>query len=109
MEQTDKFKRVKYIRALEKFVKSIIGILKRDEFDKDLFQDRVKKSFEILKKVEPIYLDQPYTKGLVEFVNLSLNSGDQNELLKAFNQLEKIKNSKYKKDKHKKSYNEYEY
>lgn len=109
MEQTDKFKRVKYIRALEKFVKSIIGILKRDDFDEVLFKQRVEKSFESLKKVEAVYLDQPYTKGLLEFVNLALNNNDQVELLKTFNQLEKLKNSKYKKDKHKKSYYEYNY
>ncbi|WP_033915749.1 hypothetical protein [Campylobacter sputorum] len=109
MEQTDKFKRVKYIRSLEKFVKSIIGIIKRDDFDKNLFRQRVEKSFEILKKVEPVYLDQSYTKGLVEFVNLSLSSTNKDELLKSFNQLEKIKNLKYKKEKHKKNFNEYEY
>lgn len=107
MDKNDKFKRVKYIRALEKFVKSISAILKKDNFDENLFKQKVEKNFEILKKVEPVYLDQAYTKGLVEFVNLSLNNSDKNELLRSFNNLDKIKNSKYKKEKHKKNFNDY--
>ena len=39
-EQNDKFKRVKYLRGLEKFVKSAISGLKREDFDDAQFRAR---------------------------------------------------------------------
>ena len=98
----DKSERIKYIRALERFAKSAISILKRDDFDENLFQIRVIKNYEVLKKVEAVYLDQPYTKALENFVKSVLANKSKDELIKEANQLEKLKNSKsYKKDKHK--------
>ncbi|CZE50831.1 Uncharacterised protein [Campylobacter geochelonis] len=100
----EKAKRVKYIRALERFAKSAINLLKRDDFDKEMFEKRVSKNLEILKRAEPVYLDQPYTKGLEEFVNSITNLKEQDELIKEANLLDKLRNNKsYKKDKHKKS------
>lgn len=36
-------KRIKYIRALDRFVKSAINILKRKDFDAEIFKKRVEK------------------------------------------------------------------
>ena len=98
----DKSERIKYIRALERFAKSAISILKRDDFDENLFKIRVIKNYEVLKKIQAVYLDQPYTKGLENFVKSVLANKNKDELIKEANLLEKLKNSKtYKKDKHK--------
>lgn len=103
----EKAKRVKYIRALEKFAKSAISILKREDFNIDEFKIRVDKNAKILKKVEPVYLDSAYTKAIENFINLILVCDDKDTLLKSANQLDKLKNSKnYKKDKHKNKFKE---
>lgn len=104
MSSLEKQNRIRYIRALEKFAFCVAKILKKDDFEPNLFKKHIDKNYEILQKITPVTLNQPYTKNLVKFVNLAINSVDKNELLKEFNQLEKLKNSKtYKKDKHKKS------
>lgn len=98
----DKFKRVRYLRALEKFAKSAINGLKRDDFDETAFADRVAKNALIIAKIEPVYLDQPYTKALENFINLLIANTPREELLRSANALDKLKNSKnYKKEKHK--------
>ena len=112
---TDKFKRVKYLRALEKFAKSAInGLkrekfaksaingLKRDDFDEAEFRQRVEKNAKVIEKIEAVYLDQPYSKALENFINLLIKNAPKDELLKAANLLDKLKNQKtYKKEKHK--------
>ncbi|WP_149719749.1 hypothetical protein [Campylobacter concisus] len=99
---TDKFKRVKYLRSLEKFAKSAINGLKRDDFDESEFRQRVEKNAKIMEKVEAVYLDQPYSKALENFINLLIKNASKEELLKAANLLDKLKNQKtYKKEKHK--------
>ena len=103
--EDDKFKRVKYLRGLEKFAKSAISGLKREDFEEERFRARVEKNAEILVKIEPVYLDSPYSKGLENFVNLVISKQSREELLNSANALEKLKNSKtYKKEKHKKRY-----
>lgn len=98
----EKTKRVKYIRSLEKVAKVAISCLKRADFDHMAFRQRVDKNIQILQKVEPVYLDQPYTKALETFINSLLNDFSRDELLKMANLLEKLKNTKtYKKEKHK--------
>ncbi|AQW82393.1 hypothetical protein [Campylobacter pinnipediorum] len=108
MKQIDeKAKRVKYIRALEKFAKSAISGLKRDDFNKDEFYIRIDKNIKMLEKAEAVYLDSPYTKELENFVNFVIAKQDPQELLKKANHLDKLKNSKtYKKDKHKNKFKE---
>jgi len=106
----EKTKRVKYVRALEKFVKSAVAILKREDFDFSRFEERMLKNAIPLQKVEPIVLDSTYTKNLESFCNLILETINQkNEdkdeerqvLLKHANALERLKvNSSYKKEKH---------
>ena len=99
---TDKFKRVKYLRALEKFAKSAMNVLERDDFDEGEFQHRVEKKAQVIEKVEAVYLDQPYSKALENFINLLIKNASKEELLKAANLLDKLKNQKtYKKEKHK--------
>lgn len=108
-EVSEKFKRVKYLRSLEKFAKVAISGLKRDDYDEAMFRARIAKNIEILKKVEPVFLDQPYTKALENFVNLLITSESKSALINAANALDKLKNKKtYKKDKHKKNYKEEE-
>lgn len=105
INKNEKSDRIRYIRALERFVSSAVSILKRDDFDMEIFKIRVGKNYEILKKVEPVFLDQPYPKSLENFARSLIDGGDKDELLKEANLLEKLKNSKtYKKDKHKKDY-----
>ena len=92
---TDKFKRVKYLRALEKFAKSAINGLKRDDFDEAEFRQRVEKNAKVIEKVE-------YSEALESFINLLIKNASKEELLKAANLLDKLKNQKtYKKEKHK--------
>ncbi|MDD3343839.1 MAG: hypothetical protein PHR87_09720 [Sulfurospirillaceae bacterium] len=108
----DKDQRVKYIRALERFLNSCIGALKNENFNFELFRKRIEKSYKVLQKVEASRLDSTYTNALQRYVELVLRTineedGENNEekhklLLKEANLLEKEKNrGSYKKDKHK--------
>lgn len=106
----ERTKRVKYVRALEKFVKSAVATLKREDFDFSRFEERMQKNAIPLRKVAPIVLDSTYTKSLEAFCNLILETLNQNieekeeerqVLLRHANALEKLKvNSSYKKEKH---------
>lgn len=103
----EKAKRVKYLRALERVAKAAISGLKRADFDELAFRQRVRKNTQVLEKIEPVYLDQPYTKALEAFVNELLKDSSKDQLLKSANSLEKLKNQKtYKKDKHKNKFKE---
>lgn len=103
--------RVKYIRALERFLGSCVNALKTENFDFKLFEKRVAKSLKTLRKVEAIRLDSTYTNSLQSYVELVLRTvadetGDNEVkhklLLKEANLIEKEKNrGAYKKDKHK--------
>jgi len=118
MENTinEKEIRLKYTRGLEKFTRSNISYLKDPNFIFEVFQKRVKKTFEVLKKVEAIRLNAPYPVALENYVNLILGvlhvedieeikkEEYQTRLLKEANLLHKEKNKTvYKKSKHKKS------
>ena len=108
--------RLKYTRGLEKFVRSNISYLKDPTFEFEVFQKRVRKTFEILKKIKHIRLNATYPIALENYVNLILGilhieelkdkekEELQAKLLKEANLLHKEKNkTQYKKDKHKKS------
>ena len=109
MKTDNKFDRVKYIRALEHFANSAISILKRDDFDEELFKNRVTKNLQARSLIQKSYLDRPYTKALETFVGLVASFETKELLLKEANRLEKLKKSKsYKKEKHKnKKFDEY--
>lgn len=108
--------RLKYTRGLEKFVRSNISYLKDPNFEFKIFQERVKRTFEVLKKIDSIRLNATYPIALENYVNLilsilhveELTTKEKKELqiklLKEANLLHKEKNkTQYKKDKHKKS------
>lgn len=108
--------RLKYTRGLEKFVRSNISYLKDPTFEFEIFKKRVKKTFEILKKIPHIRLNSTYPIALEKYVNLVLailhiekitekqTEELQANLLKEANLLHKEKNkTRYKKDKHKNS------
>jgi len=111
MKISDKSERIKYIRALDRFVKSAIAMLKRDDFDGAIFCAKISKNLEVLRRVEAVYLDSPYTRALESFANEIINQTakfdeqnyiDTTTLIRQANGLEKLKNAKsYKKDKHK--------
>lgn len=68
-------------------------------------EKELKKNTQILEKVEPVLLNDPYTKALENFANSVIQNKNKDELLKEANLLDKLKNSKnYKKEKHKKFY-----
>ena len=106
----ERAKRVKYLRALEKFAKSAVATLKREDFDFSRFEERMHKNTIPLRKVDPIVLDSTYTRSLEAFCNLILltlkeeieeKEQKRQILLKHANALEKLKvNSSYKKEKH---------
>lgn len=111
---SDKDIRLRYVRGLEKFVRSNYSYLKEPEFKFEIFQKRVKKTFELLKKIKSIRLDSTYPVALENYVNLILSvlhvedldeekeNSFKAKLLKEANLLHKEKNNtRYKKDKHK--------
>ncbi len=80
--------RLKYTRGLEKFVRSNISYLKDPTFEFEIFQKRVKRTFEILKKIKHIRLNATYPIALENYVNLilgilhveELKDGEKDEL-----------------------------
>jgi len=116
--------RLKYVRHLEKFHKKTIPLLKKDNFEIDLFVKIIDKYYNEIKLVQSIRLDSTYLQMLENFVNLTLNytsnyvnerddeyADDEDKdfenkrlaLLKHSNLMHKEKNNSiYKKDKHKK-------
>lgn len=107
-KNTEKTLRVAYIRALERFTKSSVNLLKKDDFDLELFCDRMQKNEANLRKLEAVFLDSKYTKALECYVNLVLSLSLKKEanlqsiLTKEANLLYKLKSqNSYKKEKHK--------
>lgn len=112
-KQLDEAQRLKYVRVLERFVRSVIGYLvKEDDIDFLGFQARVAKQYEFLKKVEPVYLYKEEFQITERFVQQLLNVSEREcedfdklkeDLLHQSNVIHKTKNQKrYKKDKHSK-------
>lgn len=109
----EKQKRIRYIRVLEKFFTRTVSLLKLDNFNHELFKERVLKNYQDIKRVEQVDLNSKYYTELIAFINKTLsyvenhsdNFEDEREtLLKEANLLQKEKNrNSYRKDKHKKS------
>lgn len=98
----EKILRIKYIRNLDKFFNSAIAILKKDNFDKKLFEDRMLKNIKIFDKNKAVALNSTLAKAMEDFVNDCLNFNlSKNELLNKANNIDKLKNKKHK-DKYKK-------
>ncbi|GEM_PF-5315000 len=89
----EKAKRVKFLRALEKIANAAFLALKREDFDEEKFRFSMRRNGEFLAKIEPVFLDKPYNKKLLEFVNLVLSGGEKDVLVKRANELDKLKKS----------------
>lgn len=105
--------RLRYIRALQRFQKSILSYLSNSEdVTKEKYDKKIDNALKLLNRVEPSQLYkgelqdlENYVKKMIDFKESEL-SGDEikADLLYSANQLEKSKNSKkYKKDKHSRS------
>lgn len=107
----EKSKRIKYIRVLEKFFKRNISLLRLENFNFELYQQRTLKNFEELQKTEAVGLNSNYLMSLrrhidniIYFAHHSSNDIEEQKqtLLKEANLILKDKNqNNYKKDKHK--------
>ena len=102
--------RLRYIRALERFHKSVISYLSStQELTKEGYDKKIANALKLLQRVEEIALYKGDLQDLQKLVQkmISLKETDKeideikDEVLYSSNQLEKTKNArKYKKDKH---------
>lgn len=97
--ENEKFMRVRYLRALERFSMAVTKAIKKDDFDEIRFKALVDKNIELLNKIPSVSLHSAYSKALLGFVNMAASSS-RADLLKAANALDKFKKAKnYKRDK----------
>ncbi len=106
----DNANRLRYIRALERFHKSMIGYLNNTpEVTQEKFDKKVTNALKLLKRVEELPLYKGELQDLQTLVKkiIAYKESDKeideikNDVLYASNQLEKSKNARrYKKDKH---------
>jgi len=102
--------RLRYIRALERFHKSISSFLSSaNELTKQKYDKKIDNALKLLNRVEEVQLYKGELQDLQKLVKRMIALKDvekdiqevREELLYSSNQLEKSKNSrKYKKDKH---------
>jgi hypothetical protein len=102
--------RLRYIRALERFQKTVLSYLSNsDELTKEKYNKKIDNALKLLNRVEASQLYKGELQELEKFVKkmISMKDSDEavenikEELLYSANQLEKSKNAKrYKKDKH---------
>ncbi len=115
----DNSQRLRYIRALERFHKSIVSYLASTaNLSREGYEKKIDASMKVLQRVEEIALYKGDLQELQKLVKkiISLKESDKEideikeEILYASNQLEKTKNARrYKKDKHSNSiYDEWE-
>jgi len=105
--------RLRYIRALERFHKSIISYLSNnDELTKERYDKKIENAFRVYSRVEEITLYKGELQDLQKLVKKMISYKDgseeidviKNDLLYSSNQLDKSKNARrYKKEKHSKS------
>lgn len=106
----DSSNRLRYIRALERFHKSIISyLMNTPELSKKGFEKKINNALKLLKRVDEIDLYKGELKDLQNLVKKMALYKDsekevddiKEEIIYASNQLDKSKNAKrYKKDKH---------
>lgn len=115
----DNATRLRYIRALERFHKSMVSYLQKSpEITIESFDKKIESSLKLLNRVESINLYKGELQDLELLVKkmISFKSSTKDieeireELLYSSNQLDKSKNARrYKKDKHSHSkYNEWD-
>ena len=103
-------KRLKYVRALERFYKSIHGFLHNtQELTRQSYDKKIDNALKVLRRVEPVQLYKGELQELQKLVEKMIayqgNDGEieemKNDILYSCNQLEKSKNQRrYKKEKH---------
>lgn len=106
----DNANRLRYIRALERFHKSIISYLNNTpELTQERFDKKILNAEKLLNRIEEIALYKGELQDLQTLVKkiISFKESDKNiedikeEILHSSNQLDKSKNARrYKKDKH---------
>jgi len=108
-------KRLRYVRALERFAKSILSYLSNsDAITYERYQKKIENALKVYNRVEsiPLYKGelQDLQKLVQKMIDLSKKEQSQEmdairaDLLYSANQLEKSKNARrYKKEKHSKS------
>lgn len=89
----DRQERVKFLRALTKVANAAFNAIRRDDFQGEKFAKAMQKHAAFLNNITPVFLDKPYNKKLLEFVNLCLSCQDKERLNAAANELDKLKNS----------------
>ena len=112
----DNANRLRYIRALERFKKSIVSYLSNSEsLEKEKYDKKIDNALKLLNRVEEVQIYKGELQDLQQLVKKMIAYKNSNEeidnikeaLLYSINQLEKSKNAKrYKKDKH--SHSKYE-
>lgn len=111
--------RLRYVRALERFHKSIISYLGNStELTKERYDKKIENALKVYNRVEEIALYKGELQDLQKLVKkmIAYKESDEDiqnikeELLYSSNQLDKSKNARrYKKDKHSKAkYEEWE-
>jgi hypothetical protein len=106
----DNAQRLRYIRALERFYKSIISyLLNTPELSSAGYDKKIINALKVLNRIDEIALYKGELQDLQKLVTkmISYKESDKNiddiksDILYASNQLEKSKNARrYKKDKH---------
>ncbi|WP_297440864.1 hypothetical protein [Sulfurimonas sp.] len=109
----DNSNRLRYIRALQRFQKSILSYLsKSEELSKEKYDKKIENALKLLNRVEVSQLYKGDLQELEKFVKKMIAYKDSDEEIENIkedityttNQLEKNKNSRrYKKDKHSQS------
>jgi hypothetical protein len=112
-KKSQKINRLKYIRALDKFVSRSVSYLKDENITFEVFRVNILKNFEILSQTHSCQLYSQYYDFVKKYINMVLDSLESDPkiwtnqtkdiLIKESNSLHKIKNqTNYKKDKHRK-------
>ena len=109
----DNSNRLRYVRALERFYKSILAYLSTtQELTAESYNKKITNSLKILQRVEEVALYKGDLQDLQKLVKkmIGYKESDKDineikeEILYASNQLDKTKNARrYKKDKHSQS------
>ena len=102
MSKIEKSVRVKYLRGLERAARSLAAQIKREDFSAEKFLILQEKMRKFLNNIEAAFLDSAYPKSLENFVQDALDEKYSLDKLRAsYNELERLKNKRFKKDKHK--------
>jgi len=105
--------RLRYVRALERFHKSIVSYLNNsDDLNKERYDKKIENALKVYNRVEEIALYKGDLQDLQKLVKkmIAYKESDEDidnikeDILYSSNQLDKNKNARrYKKDKHSKS------